>query len=93
MIVGVLTPEQHAELLAAVRIADVAAVEAIECEGLIEGCSGEAPWIDVGPMLDEREVTPRWMDLNRTMLDYALQRGLIQRHPQRAHLVRVIRRP
>lgn len=91
--IGVLTIEQHAELLAAVRIADVAALEAIECEGLVAGGSGGNPWIDVGPMLDEREVSPRWLDLNRTMLDYALQRGLIERHPRRKHVVRVARRP
>ena len=83
----------------AVLLADLSAVEAIECEGLVDtgaasaGQAGHPPWIDVGPMLDEREVSLRWLDIHRILLDYALQRGLIERHPKRAHLVRVIRRP
>lgn len=77
----------------AVLLADLSAVEAIECEGIVDTQPGGLAWIDVRPMLDEREVTPRWVDLNRILLDYAVQRGLIERHPKRAHLVRVIRRP
>lgn len=74
-------------------LAELAVLEAIECEGLAATSPPGQAWIDIGPMTDAREVTPRWLDIHRIVLDFALQRGLIERHPKRAHLVRVIRRP
>lgn len=84
---------QAAELIRrSMLIADRAVVSDVE-----ELCPsfqlGGVTWIDVRPLLDERELSLECIDLNREALDYALMRGLIARHPEHAHLVRIARQP
>ena len=71
-----------------VLIADVATVGLVATSGVPEE-HGERRWYDVRALLDEREQAPRSADFHREVLDYGLQRGLLQRHPDKAHLVRI----
>jgi hypothetical protein len=41
-------------------------------------------------MLDEREHAPQSVDLARQVLDYGLLSGLLHRHSQQPHLVRLV---
>lgn len=72
-------------------LADLMAVSAIHCEALPARNIGGQSWRDITPMLDAREVSLTQLDINRVLLDYAQQRGLIALHPQSAHLVRFTR--
>ena len=83
---------QAAELVRhALQIADAAVVDDIECEGVyLDDSFG---WYDVRPMLDEREHSSQCIDMATQALRYAVMRGLAQRHPDHAHLVRITRRP
>ena len=74
----------------AIAIADRAVIELIESEGTRGHPEG---WLDVGPLVDEREVRPPDLDVHRAYLAYAELRRLIFRHPQHPHLVRIARRP
>lgn len=47
-------------------------------------------WYDTRPMLDEREHAPQSVDLARQVLDYGLLSGLLHRHSQQTHLVRLL---
>jgi hypothetical protein len=47
-------------------------------------------WHDTRPMLDEREHAPQSVDLARQVLDYGLLCGLLHRHTQQPHLVRLV---
>jgi hypothetical protein len=88
-----INPVQAAELIRrSLMLADRAVVADVEelCPAMyIAGVT----WIDVRPLLDERELSMECIDLNREALDYALMRGLIARHPDHVHLVRVARHP
>ena len=66
----------------AMRIADAAVVADIESYGVPIG--GRV--YDVSPMLDPREHAPQVVDMAREAIDYALERGLVQRLPQDGHL-------
>lgn len=74
------------------RIADRAVVADIEA-----WCPAfklhDVTWIDVRPLLDERELSMQCIDMNTEALAYAEMRGLIARHPDHAHLVRITRHP
>lgn len=72
-------------------LADLLAVATIQCEALGTRNLGGLVWRDITPMLDAREVSPTKLDINRVVVDYALQRSLIERHPHAAHLVRITR--
>lgn len=50
-------------------------------------------WHDTRPWLDLRERAPLAVDEARLWLDYALDAGLVVRHAQQQHLVRLARRP
>lgn len=84
---------QAAELVRrALLIADRAAVADIE-DNTPSMHLYTQRWYDVRPLLDEREYSPPCVDMNRESLDYALMRGLIDRHPSEPHLVRILRQP
>lgn len=88
-----INPVQAAELIRrSLLIADRAVVADIESNAHSEILQS-VRWCDVRPMLDERELPLQCIDLNREALDYALMRGLIVRHPDHAHLVRITRQP
>ncbi len=82
--------ESSARMQRAARIADRAAVTEIECECAAETIAG-VKWYDTGPMLDPNEHAPQSIDIARELLDYAIERRLVIRHPHEAHLVRVAR--
>lgn len=71
-------------------IADAAAVADIE-DGSFVMVVNNVQWLDVRPMLDEREHSPTVIDMAIEVLTYAEQRGLIERHQVDAHMVRIRR--
>lgn len=76
------------------KLADRACIADIECEAVIwEDHEHGRCWYDTRPMLDEREHSSDFVEMNRQALAYAQQRGLISPHPQHAHLVRIVRMP
>lgn len=82
---------QAAELVRrSLCIADRAVVADIETEA--DPVPGSPGWWDVRSMLSEREHGPQIIDMNREALDYAVMRGLAQRHPEHAHLLRITRK-
>lgn len=88
-----INPVQAAELIRrSLLIADRAAVADIESNAPATVLYTQR-WYDVRPLLDEREYSAPCVDMNRESLDYALMRGLIARHPEHAHLVRIARQP
>lgn len=88
---GAASPVLMSELVRrALMLADQAVIADIESEGFgmhFEGMN----WYDVRPMLDEREHSLQVIDMAREALEYARQRGLIARHPDHSHLVRIVR--
>lgn len=72
------------------RLADRAAVADIEGHCPVETLDG-VKWYDLRPMLDPREFSPECIDMSREAIDHALVRGLVKRHPEHAHLLRVVR--
>lgn len=86
-----INPVQAAELVRrGLMLADRATVSDIECEGIPVEEDGQR-WYDVRPMLDEHEHSAPVIDMATEALQYALMRGLIQRHPRMQHLVRITR--
>jgi hypothetical protein len=78
----------------ATQIADRAVVADIETEAVhMASLPGRPSWWDVRPMLDEREHSPLCIDMATQALQYALMRGLVVRHEEQAHLVRIVRHP
>jgi hypothetical protein len=73
----------------AVALTDYSAIELIElyADALPDG------WLDVRPLVDEREVRVPTLDIHRAYLAYADLRRLITRHPVHPHLVLITRRP
>lgn len=71
------------------QLADRAVVSDIESEAIRQTDEHGRTWHDTRPMLDERELPPDFVEMNRQALDYAHQRGLVSPHPQHAHLVRI----
>lgn len=49
-----------------------------------------ATWWDTRPLLSEHEHKPDSVELHRQALIYGEYRGLLQRHPDAAHLVRIV---
>ena len=47
-------------------------------------------WMDTRPMLDTREHSPGHIDMAQAGLQYALDTGLVSRHPLHAHLVCIV---
>lgn len=86
------TTVNHIRLAAlAHQLADRAVVADIECEGHLQTDEHGRRWYDTRPMLDEREMPPDYVEMNRQALDYAHQRGLTMPHPQHGYLVRITR--
>lgn len=72
----------------ALAIADRAVLADIECEGVAEHMEGHR-WYDTRPMLDPRERPDDMIEMAAQAIDYAVQRGLVERHHRCGHLVRV----
>lgn len=51
-----------------------------------------ATWWDTRPLLSEHEHKPDSVELHRQALQYGEYRGLLQRHPEAPHLVRIVSR-
>ena len=73
----------------ALAIADSAVVADIECNAVAERMEG-GRWYDTRPMLDPREQPDDFIEMARQSIDYAVQRGLVERHHRCGHLVRVV---
>jgi|GEM_PF-3387980 len=82
-----MTPIQQAEL--AHEIADRAVVADIETECICVSDEAGRGWWDTRVMLDPREMPDDCIEMSRQALDYATHRGLITRHPDAPHLVRI----
>jgi hypothetical protein len=50
-------------------------------------------WYDSRPMLDPREHSQEVIDMATLAIEHGLERGLLQRHPQQAHLLNVCKPP
>lgn len=72
------------------RIADRAVICDIECESIAEDDDHGRRWYDVRPMLDEREHAPEFIDMAREAINYAIARGLVARHGEWPHLLRIL---
>lgn len=73
----------------ALAIADRAVLADIECEAVAEHIEGQR-WYDTRPMLDPRERPADFIEMARQAIEYAVQRGLVERHHRSAYLVRVL---
>ena len=47
-------------------------------------------WLDTSPMLTPHEHCGSVIDWHRTVLAFAAQHGIVAKHPQEPHLVRVV---
>jgi hypothetical protein len=70
------------------QIADAAVLADIRSFGVMV-FEHQLAWYDVRPMLDQRERSLQCVDMATMALQYALVRGLVRRHSQHAHLVRI----
>lgn len=75
----------------AFELANRAVISDIETEGVKVKLDG-ATWWDTRPMVDPQEHAPLVVDMARQAIDYALQAGLVTRHPYEHHLVRIVNR-
>ena len=74
-------------------IADRASVSDIEVEGICCQMPGSTHrWYDVRPMLDSNEHSAEFIDLNEQSIAYAVWRGLVARHADLPHYVRILAR-
>lgn len=73
----------------AFRIANAALVADIEGEGTRVHERVDGRWYDIRPMLDDREHSPEFIDMNREALDYGLAAGVITADASVPHLVRI----
>lgn len=82
----------YQRLQAAIRIANQAVVADVEtnCLALRSPC-GKLTWYDVRPMLDEREHSPPVVDMAREAITYGVDTGVLVRHDEHPHWVRVAR--
>lgn len=78
---------------AAHRLADASVITDIESEGFIHDDVDGQRWYDTRPMLDPREHCDEVIDQAALAIGYALDRGLVERHPDRPYLLRIVRRP
>lgn len=72
------------------RIADVSSVADIELHAVEVSIFGQH-WWDTRPMLDPREHCDEAIEMGEWVIGYATARGLVQRHPEMPHFVRVVR--
>lgn len=82
-------PHLYERIQRAVRIANQAVVADIEssCPALRSPCG--RTWYDVRPMLDEREHSPPVVDMAREAITYGIEAGLLVRHDEHPHWLRV----
>ena len=82
----------YERLQSAIRIANQAVVADVEsnCPALRSPC-GRVTWYDVRPMLDEREHSPPVVDMAREAIAYGCDTGVLVRHEEHPHWVRVAR--
>jgi hypothetical protein len=73
----------------ALTIANRAAVADIESECATVHLDDGHRWLDTRPMLDPNEHCNQAIDMAADTLAYAEESGLIRRHAQQRHLVRI----
>jgi hypothetical protein len=90
---GIVFPYQQ-HLQRAVRIANDAVVADIEsnCPALHSPC-GRITWYDTRPMLDPREHSPELVDMAQEAIQYGVDSGLLVRHAEHPHWLRVAQAP
>ncbi len=82
----------YAQLQRAVRIANEAVVCDIESNAYpIRSDCGTVTWYDTQPMLDPREHGPEIIDMVSEAIQYGVESGLLIRHQQQPHWLRVAR--
>lgn len=80
-----------ADSIAELQRTDTSAMQLLQQRGWPEPVDGER-WLDTRPALDVREVGQAMVDQVTLALWHALQRGLVERHPQREYLIRTAAR-
>ena len=73
----------------AFQIANRSMVADIESEGYRVQLDGLS-WYDTRPMLDETRQGPEGVQLNTDALAFAITTRIVERHPELAHLVRIV---
>ena len=74
----------------AFALANQYVVTDIECNCVDVVLDGGHRWYDTRPMLDLREHSPTYVDINAEAINFALQVGLAAQHPQRPYLLRLV---
>lgn len=75
----------------AYQIANRAVLLEIESEGYRIHLDG-GTWWDTRPMLDVAIQGPAGVDLHTESLAFAITTRIVERHPEQAHLVRIVNR-
>lgn len=90
---GAINAVQAAELIRrGLLLADHKVLADIQAEcHLVSPRHDPQGWRDIRPMLDQRERSAMATDMAAEALAYARDRGLIEHHPNSAHLVRITR--
>lgn len=65
-------------------------VENIESGAVPVALTGGGRWRDVRPMTDPREHSGEVLDINVQTLYYAEEAGIMERHPEHPHMVRIV---
>lgn len=80
--------DESAIVAIAFKLANAAVVSDIESNACKVQVAG-ATWYDIRPMLDPREHASEAIDMAGLAIGYALCSGVIFRHPEQTHLVRL----
>lgn len=76
----------------AFELANDYVISDIECNCVATTMPGSAAlWFDTSSMLDAHELSDPAVDMTRQALAYADEAGLIERHRNAPHLVRIVR--
>lgn len=86
-------PITAALFASALRVADRAVVADIEAEAQRVNQGQMPPVYDISAMVDEREHSPLFVDMNTEAIAYGIARGLLEMLPTPPLRVRVLRMP
>lgn len=84
-----LSPSDEALVRQSFALANRYVVEDIESECAAVKIEGKT-WWDTTHMLSEHEHSNEVLDMAVQVISYAIAAGIVQRHPTRQHLVRIL---
>lgn len=85
-----MTGEERELIEMALAIADEQSICEIECNAWADLTDPHDRWWNTAPMLDEADLSDDEIAFNRRFIEYAERRGLIERHPASAGVVRIL---